>query len=301
MQEPSLVLFANGWVSNTVIGVPAGQEPIYHWAGPVSFSLAVFFFGLWLVRGSSVRTGRARALLWAGAGCLAVCYSAWGIGDNEGHRVFRPTWTGVWAFPGLAVLGFGWWLVRGRLERPGPVGKPFRPWLETLAGCLALGYFLWWFGWTVFDLNWRGMRGWFVWSVVAMPWLWAGACSAVVWRGWQKARSPAGRRVQTALVAGAGVGFLGGCVLVNLVSSVIDGIRALIPEDDGNRYDKDARLLAALIGLGLVAFVSALFNVVRIRFLRAGWEDDTAPPGANGAAAHSPAGEPVAPTNTSSG
>jgi hypothetical protein len=279
MREPlSLVVFANGWVSKTEIGPPTGREPVYSWAGPVFCSLATLLLGLWHVRGRHTQSVRERLLLWTGVGCLAVCYSTCGLQICEGREVFQPTWVDTWAFSGLAGLALGWWLIRGRLGRPGP----FRPLLEAFAGCLAVGYFLWWFSWAVFDLNWRGTHGWLVWSIVAMPWLWAGACSAIVWREWRNTRSPAGRRIQTAFVTGACVGFLGWCVLGNLVSGLFDGIRSLVLEDMVDRYDKDARLRNALIDLGLFLFGGALLSGTLT------WLS-----GSNSGPAHAPSGEPT--------
>jgi hypothetical protein len=208
-----LGLLANGVIPGRTFGVPEGREAVYHWAGPVSFSLAVLVLGLWLVRVRNARTGAARALLWAGAGCLAVGASARGIETHQGSGVFYPAW--ALAFPVLVGIAVTWWILSRQLSRSDTI----RPRLESLAAYLAVGFFGWWFYWVVSDTNWWALRGFGIWATVMMPWLWAGAFGAVVCAGWWKKRSPESRRIQSASMTGAGGGFLAwyGACMVRLV------------------------------------------------------------------------------------
>ena len=100
------------------VDLPPDRESVYEWAAPVFLALAVATGGLWLVRSRTLRTGRARALLWVAAGCLAIAYSAgWLWAHRDGRAVHgffgspgslavgMPL---VWAVACAVVLAWGW-------------------------------------------------------------------------------------------------------------------------------------------------------------------------------------------------
>src|SRR5262245_6049400 len=77
------------------VQVPAGREAVYEWAGPAFLALAGVAAAVWLVRYRTLMTGRARALVWTAAGCLAVSFSAWWVWDSRDQVIHSPGW-GAW-------------------------------------------------------------------------------------------------------------------------------------------------------------------------------------------------------------
>lgn len=105
-------LWANAVGFRYRIEIPEGREPLYQWAGPVFLALAIVSLGLWLVRFRSARSGRVRALLWAGAGCLVVSLSAWWVWENRDAGLIEYGWVSstiaympcVWVMVCLSVF-----------------------------------------------------------------------------------------------------------------------------------------------------------------------------------------------------
>lgn len=262
MHEPlPLTLFANGFIPGRGIAVPEGREALYYWAAPVFLSLGVLVFGLWVARVRNVRTGPARAPLWAGAGFLAVSYSAWGIGAHQETGVFHPGWASWFAFPILLALAVGWWTVWLRLARPGPL----RPRLEVLSWCLTVGYFSWWLACLTNDLNWMHWN-WSKSLALTMPWLWAGAFGLVVWGGCWRDRSAASLQIRGACIVGA----VGGLVVMWLGSLIAGGVLVALWQAgtvservlDVRRgfMNRDLQLFVSMVALGAFAFGGAALS-----------------------------------------
>lgn len=282
MHEPLLPLLANGFVPGRDIGVPEGREAVYHWAGPILLSLAILVLGLWLARVRHVRTGSARALVWAGVGFLVVSCTAWGLGAHEGTGVFYPGWASWWAFPILASLAGVWWLARVRLARLGPL----RPRLEVIAWCSTVGFVCWWISWLTSDLNWMHWS-WQKSIVLTAPWLWAGACGFVIWSCWWSELSEARRRIRAACIVGGIGGFVAACLVNSLAGILLGWGRP-------HRLDRGLSLLLSAAAFGVFVFGGAAISV----WLRRGaWIETQVAPVADEPQS-SPAPEPV---STSSG
>jgi hypothetical protein len=98
------------------VQVPSGREPLYEWAAPVFLVLATAAGVVWLVRCRTMRTGRARALVWTAAGCLVVSYSAWWVWEHRDDTVHNPGWAAwaavwmpcLWPAACLFVISIAW-------------------------------------------------------------------------------------------------------------------------------------------------------------------------------------------------
>lgn len=83
-------LLANMPPPSYEVRVPPEQALGYRFAAPLFLALAAVLFGWWAVRSRAVQGGLDRATLLAGAGCLALGYSAWWIWANRDSVIFQP-------------------------------------------------------------------------------------------------------------------------------------------------------------------------------------------------------------------
>lgn len=104
------------------VQIPVGREPLYEWGGPVFLGLAGIAIVGWYWQARNVRTGPARAWIWAAAGCLVIGGSVFWVWTNRDAGRIDPGWISspivympcVWPLACTIVIAFGWRAFRPR-------------------------------------------------------------------------------------------------------------------------------------------------------------------------------------------
>ncbi len=87
----STAILANMPPPSYSIDIPADQEGLYQFAGPIFLSFAAIFAGWWLIRYRSLQKVSGRVMFLACAGCLSVSYTAFWIWYNRDSGLVSPS------------------------------------------------------------------------------------------------------------------------------------------------------------------------------------------------------------------
>src|SRR5205814_1501956 len=119
------------------VRLPDGSEAVYEYAAPVFLALAAVAAGAWLLRFRTIRSARARLLLWVCGGSLATAFTAHWVWTRSQLRV-QPGNSRLFAADGslsdadviyeivvplvlsLAVAAVWVWLLSSRTIRTAP-------------------------------------------------------------------------------------------------------------------------------------------------------------------------------------